>query len=209
MIVFDVKVDQHPRATPPDFSKQYKKAETIKAKEQAWKDEGGWKTSPANCVITQFLVADPENPEKDIELPVTSNSLIQFVEHIVSIYGERHVTVGAGCVDPVVVADDITYKTCVLANTIIDMIAGLKASENLTEDDVQAIVDLKNALAELYSFRLDYIQNDHVYGNCHNLAKTLKWDALDGTVPQEMLRLSEKATRLAMLYRLASLCGLQ
>lgn len=194
MIVFDFIVEMHPNATPPDFSKEFKKQETVDRKIQEWQDGGAWAKSPVNCVATVALIADKDNLEKDIQVPITENSVVQFVRDLLS--------------TAPVVAEDLTHKILVLANTINHFITARQAVKEPTAEDVKITDELLVALSKLYQMRLDSIQDNFVHGNCHNPTKTLKWEGLDGIVLQQMLGLGSGVTRLGALYTLARRCGI-
>ena len=192
MIIIDFIVERCEDAAPPDFASQYKKQDTIDAKIAEWK-ESGWQSDPANCLVREVLVPNPENVKEDIHLPFSPNLAVELVNSITG--------------NEAVVCDDFTEKTCVLINTILHMVRKLREVDKPSKEEQQALTELPVALAKLYAFKLDYISRNYVHGNCHNIAKTLKWDGLPASVLCQRLNLEDGATRVSQLAVLAEQCG--
>jgi len=192
MLVFDLVVERCPDAQAPDFASQYKKQDTIDAKIKEW-EESGWQSDPSNCLISIVRVPNQDDPKQDIELPFTPNLGFDLVGSIVS--------------DEAVVCDDFTEKTCMLANSMLHLINDIETAEKTNDDQKQALKELRHRLAQLYRFKLSYISSNFVFRNCHNIAKTLKWDGLSASVMCQRLGLEEGSTRLTQLAVLADRCG--
>ena len=195
MLVFDLDYERHQDAQAPDFASQFKKEDTIKAKLAEW-EANGWQGDPCNWSLTVVRIANQEKPAEDIKLPASDNTIVEIVDAIIN-------------PDEVVVTDDFTVKTCGLCSHLLDRIAALMEAKKPSKEDERVRAELEDRLAKLYAFKLEYIRHNFVYGNCHNVRKTLKWDGLDGKVLRARLGIEEKATDLAVLAIMAARLGLR
>lgn len=195
MLVFDLDYERHEDAQMPDFASQYKRESTVKEKAEEW-EKNGWKEDPVNWSLTVIRIANQEKPAEDIKLPASDNAIVEVVDAIVD-PGEA------------VVTDDFTVKTCALASHLLDRIKALSEESKPSKEDERVLAELRDRLAKLYAFKLEYISRNFVYANNHNLKKTLKWDGLDGKVLRARLGIEESMTDLAVLAVIASRLGLK
>ena len=193
MLVFDLKLVKSSDAKPPVSIYEYKKQETIDAKLAEW-EHNGWFSDPVSCTISSILVPNPDDPANDIELPISDNSIVEIVGSICN-------------PDEVVICDDTTKKTCILMSWLVGRITELRAMKKPSDEDLRVIGELLHTASRLYAFKERYVQNNYVYGNVHNIAKTLKWDDLAASVVRSRLGLAEDATRLRVLVALAEILG--
>jgi hypothetical protein len=190
MIIFSLKLEpiSNVEAFCPDFSREYKKAETVAAKREEWLKDG-WRDNPLASHVAAILVPG-DDPAVDKQIPATAEGLVKFVKAITS--GKD-----------AVVCDH--FHAC-SAQLLVALSRVHKDTAGRTEAAAALYALRRRQLGVMFS-HLDGKDYETAF-NVHNPVRAMKLDDMSTAQLAQFLGLQPNATRLTVLKDLAQLLGI-
>lgn len=197
-IIFDLKLNAAPNveAFIPDFSRDYKKPETIAAKRSEW-IANDWQYSTAAAVVSGIVVPS-KDPTVDTVEPATLVNLLTFTDAITS--GKQ-----------AVVCEHFHLKSALLLTALSRIVTN---TPDVAPDLAKSIAVTSKRLYDLRRQQLDNVfpfldgKFDERSSHVHNVIRALRLDDLSHAGLCAFAGAPNTATRLTVQWILAHRIGI-
>ena len=197
-IIFDLKLNavSNIEAFLPDFSKEYKKPETIAAKRADWID-GDWRHCTAAAAVSGIILPSTDMTADRVE-PATLPNLITFTDAITS--GKQ-----------AVICEHFHLKSALLLTSLARLSA---TSPDVSPDLMKVIAATSRRLYDLRRQQLDNVfpfldgKFDERSSHVHNVIRAMRLDDLSHSGLCTFADVPNTATRLTVQKILAHRIGI-